>query len=72
MESQNGLNKDILLITKKIQDEFPELTKYLNEMPNHFLSNPEHGVNKQDLKDYLESLKDLVDKYEKEQNNPID
>lgn len=39
MESQIGLNYNIRLTTLKIQEEYPELIKYLNEIPRNFLSN---------------------------------
>jgi Na+/phosphate symporter len=68
METQNNLIKSIFSTTKKIQEEYPELTKYLVEMPEHFLDNPENGVNTQELKNYLESLEDIVNKYAKEQD----
>ena len=66
MESQNELNETILLTTLKIQEEFPELTKYLDEIPRNFQSNTEKGVNNKALKDYLDSLIDLLETYAKE------
>jgi hypothetical protein len=66
MESQNDLNETIFLTTVKIQEEFPELTKYLGEIPENFQSNTGKGVNNQELKDYLESLNDLLETYAKE------
>ncbi len=66
MESQNGLNESILLTTLKIQNEFPELVKYLDELPKKFQSNTEKGVNNKELKDYLDSLNDLLETYSKQ------
>jgi hypothetical protein len=54
MESQNDLNDNIRLTTLKIQEEYPELIKYMNEIPRNFLSNVEKGVNNKALKDYLD------------------
>ncbi|GGX11215.1 hypothetical protein [Aquimarina muelleri] len=64
MESQNDLNETIFLTTSKIQEEFPELTKYLGEIPENSQSNTEKGVNKKALEDYLESLNYLLETYE--------
>lgn len=66
MESQNGLNEDILITTIKIKEEFPELTKYLDEIPENFLPNAQQGVNSNDLRDYLDSLNQLLESYAKE------
>lgn len=41
MESQNDLNDNIRLATLKIQEEYPKLIKYMNEIPRNFLSNAE-------------------------------
>lgn len=66
MESQNNLNDIIFLTILKIQEEFPELTKYLDEMPEHFLSITGKGINNKELKDYQESLNNLLETYSKE------
>ena len=65
MESQNDLNKKIVLTTMKIQETFPELVKYLGEIPEHFQSTTQKGINTKDLKDYLDSLNDLLETYSK-------
>jgi len=66
MESQNDLNNNIRLTTLKIQEEYPELIKYMNEIPINFLSNTEKGVINKELKGYLDSLNNLIEKYAKE------
>tara|TARA_R110000772_G_scaffold34936_7_gene84516 strand:- start:450 stop:653 length:204 start_codon:yes stop_codon:yes gene_type:complete len=65
MESQNDLNNNIRLTTLKIQEEYPELIKYLNEIPSNFLSNKEKGINSNELKGYLDSLNNLLETYAK-------
>jgi len=65
MESQNDLNDNIRLTTLKIQEEYPELIKYLNEMPRNFLSKAEKGINNKELKGYLDSLNNLLETYAK-------
>ena len=66
MKSQNQLNNTIFSATLRIQEEFPELTKYLEEFPEHFSSLPNKGINNIELEDYLESLNDLLETYAKE------
>jgi hypothetical protein len=65
MESQNDLNDNIRLTTLKIQEEYPELIKYLNEIPRNFLSNKEKGISNKDLQGYLDSLNNLLETYAK-------
>jgi hypothetical protein len=66
MESQNDLNDNIRLTTLEIQEEYPELIKYMNEVPRNFLFNVEKGINNKELKDYLDSLNDILETYAKE------
>ena len=66
MEFQNDLNYNIRLTTLKIQEEYPELIKYMNEIPIKFLSNAEKEINNKELKDYLDSLNDILETYAKE------
>jgi hypothetical protein len=66
MKSKNDLNDNIRLITLKIQEEYPELIKYMNEIPVNFLSNSEKGITNNELKSYLDSLNNLIEKYAKE------
>jgi hypothetical protein len=63
MKTELEINKDILTIMFKIQAEFPELSKYIAEMPITIpnVENPE--INRKNLQDYLNSLEDLMKKY---------
>ena len=65
METENEINKDIINTTLGIQKNFPELSKYINEMPVTIpnVANPE--ITKDNLKDYNDSLNALVTKYSK-------
>lgn len=65
MESQNDLNDNIRLTTLKIQEEYPELIKYMNEIPRKFLSSTKKEINNKELKDYLDSLNNLLETYAK-------
>lgn len=66
MQHQDELSEKIFSTTVKIQEEFPELIKYLDEIPRNFQSNTEKGVSHKALKDYLDSLNDLLETYAKE------
>ena len=63
MKTEKELNSDILKITMAIRDNFPELSKYLNEMPVTIpvSNNPE--INLKNLQDYFNSLNALFRKY---------
>jgi hypothetical protein len=63
MKTEKELNNDILKITMAIRDNFPELSKYLNEMPVTIpvSNNPE--INLKNLQDYFNSLDALFRKY---------
>ena len=63
MKTEKELNSDILKITMAIRDNYPELSKYLNEMPVTIpvSNNPE--INLKNLQDYFNSLNALFRKY---------
>jgi len=63
MKTIDKLNEDILKITIKIQNEYPEISVYLNEMPVTIpnVSSPKINVNA--LSEYYESLKILLKDY---------
>jgi hypothetical protein len=63
MEAESELNIRILKITMLIRKDYPELSKYLLEMPETIpgIENPE--MNKKVLNEYLNSLKEILDKY---------
>jgi hypothetical protein len=62
-QMETELNSKILEITMRIKDHYPELTKYLEEMPVTVPTenNPEITLNH--LRSYYESLYSLLDKY---------
>ena len=63
MKTEAELNKNILKITMTIRNEFPELIKYLNEMPVTIPSDESPEINKKALQEYNDSLLDLLRKY---------
>lgn len=63
MKTEKQLNNDILKITLLIQEKYPELSKYITEMPvsNPDTENPE--INIEHLTNYYESLATILKKY---------
>lgn len=66
MESNNDLYQDILETTEKIQDLYPDLDRYLVEMPEYHPAKAHEGVNNNDLRAYLDSLEALLKSYSKQ------
>jgi iron uptake system EfeUOB component EfeO/EfeM len=72
MKSKNELNKDIFKITKKIQEDFPELIKYLGEIPANNSNNSNDTldeINRKTLTDYYNTLNELLKDYSKSHSN---
>lgn len=63
MKTEKQLNEGILKITMKIKEKFPELSKFILEMPVTIpiLENPK--INHKSLLDYYNSLKILLKNY---------
>jgi len=63
MKIENELNADILNITMTIKNDYPELSKYLNEMTETIpdISKPE--MNNNVLFNYLNSLNSMLKEY---------
>lgn len=60
MKTVAELNENILKITATIRDEFPELIKYLNEMPVTIPNQNTPEINIDSLKQYYDSLLDIL------------
>lgn len=80
MESEAELNAEILKITLTIKDHYPELSKYLEEMPVTIPGEYAAGVSRKSLSAYYESLKAMLGGYiaqksraqlEKTKNSPV-
>ena len=63
MKTENELNADILKITVEIKQVYPELVKYLNEMPVTIPNSAHPEINMKALADYYDSLDALVKDY---------
>jgi len=62
MKTEKDLNAKILSLTMKIQRERPELSKYLEEMPITIPNESSPEITAKILRDYIESLKNLMNK----------
>ena len=65
MENKSTLEKDILNITMKINMEFPELSKYIAEIPDINTGTNSNLMDVKSFKQYYFSLKNILDKYAK-------
>ncbi len=63
METEAEINAKILKVTMVIQENYPELSKYLNEMPISVPIDSRPEVNIKNLQKYYESLLNLFRKY---------
>lgn len=57
MKKLNELMQEIILLTTKIETEYPELYRYLDETPLVICDTEEKAICLKDLKKYLETLK---------------
>lgn len=62
MKTEKDLNEKIIELTNKIRENKPELIKYIDEMPLTLPDNSDPEINQKNLKDYIKSLKDLLNK----------
>ena len=69
MKTEAELNEKIVKITMTIRDEFPELLKFLNEMPETIPDDKNPEINITNLQDYLNSLENLLRKYAPNHNS---
>ncbi|GAB3721750.1 hypothetical protein [Flavobacterium koreense] len=63
METEEEINAKILKITMVIQENYPELSKYLNEMPITIPIDSNPKVNVKNLEKYYDSLVELFRNY---------
>lgn len=64
MEDIKILYKKILAITMLIEEKYPELTKYLSEMPDTIPNENHPNIDEKALQDYYISLCDILTDYE--------
>ena len=65
MKTKEKLGRDIIQITMKIHNEFPELSKYISEISEQDSGIEPAGMRLKNFKEYYNSLKDLLSEYSK-------
>ncbi|MBA3681893.1 MAG: hypothetical protein H0W73_12145 [Bacteroidetes bacterium] len=63
MKTEKELNSDILKMTMKIREVYPELLKYMSEMPFKISYAVSNTLNLIALNDYYDSLHMIYKKY---------
>ncbi len=63
MNSEIDINQKILKITMAIKDNYPELSKYLNEMPVTLPVENHPEIDQKNLEKYYDSLVNLFRNY---------
>lgn len=63
MKNEIEINKDILCITNTLRKKFPELSKYMSEMPVKISYDIDAKISSKNLKDYYDSLNELMNHY---------
>jgi hypothetical protein len=71
MKTEAELSKNIVKLTMTIRNEYPELMKYLGEMPETIPNTENPEINTKILKEYYDSLEDLLRKYAPNHNGFI-
>jgi len=66
LESEKELNVKILDITMIIQEKYPELSKYLGEMPVTIPDKKSPEINGKNLREYYDSLTSILENYARE------
>ena len=63
MESENKINSDILNTTMAIHASFPELSRFIEEMPVTIPDVAIPVINAENLKEYNDSLQHILTSY---------
>ena len=67
MKSEKELLTEISTTIREIEEQDPELLKYLDETPMTIPDIQNPNVDRKQLEEYLESLREIKRKYEQEQ-----
>jgi ubiquinone/menaquinone biosynthesis C-methylase UbiE len=70
MKALHKLMQEVLKLTTKIETEYPELYRYLDETPMSFGKHPEKEVTIADLKNYLQTLREQLEEHIKTHRKP--
>lgn len=68
MKTKAELEKAIVNITVKIHSEYPELAKYISEMPVNMSGTDPTQIDRKNLEEYYSSLQKIIEGYSKTHN----
>ena len=73
MKTELDINNDILRLTNEIENTYPELLKYISEIPVKDVFKLNFEINSKNLLGYYNTLKIILEKYKAEHlsNNTI-
>ena len=71
VETEKELNSNIMKITMRINDQYPELSKYIEEMQEIFSDESTPEITLKNLKIYYDSLNSMLNKYILEHHNNV-
>lgn len=60
MKTTYELNNEIIKVTMNIEKTYPELAKYISELPISTSDENDSVFDKEELKEYLDSLNNLI------------
>ena len=63
MKALHKLMQEVVDLTTKIETEYPELYRYLDETPLDLGRHPEKEISVEDLKNYLTTLREQLKEY---------
>lgn len=70
MKTKEQLEQDIIKLIVKIHNEFPELAKYITEIPEQEYDNGTGQLSSWRFKEYYNSLQEIVKEYSKTHSDP--
>lgn len=68
MKTEKKINKSILELNMKIKEEFPEISKYIKEMPITIPDTENPKINSKILQEYYDSLIVIIKNYSENHN----
>ena len=66
MQTEIEITEKILRLTNEMKNKYPELLKYIAEIPVKDVFETDYEINNKHLLDYYNTLKIILEKYEKE------
>ncbi len=60
MKTNYELNNEILKVTMNIEETYPELAKYISELPTSTSDESDSVFDKEEINEYLDSLNNLI------------